>query len=137
MENASAFSIETAQGAATTATSNTIVHAGDCGIYLGGGSSVVSNCIIWQSAAYAIACQGGSLAEASGCNDLFGSGAAEYLGCTPPETDISLDPLFCDAPSGEYTLRVDSPCSPVNSVPGCGLVGAFDATCPPPGTAGP
>jgi len=129
LENAGAFSIQTLAGARTNATSNTIVHAGDCGIYIGGGPALVQNCIVWNSANYAIACQGGSLADGSGCNDTFASGTDEYLNCTPnPETDVSLDPLFCDAPNGDYSLRAESPCAPGNSVPGCGLIGAFLAT---------
>jgi len=129
LQNAISFSIEVLAGARVTATSNTIVHAGDCGIYLGGGSAVVQNCIVWNSANYAIACQGGSLDSSSGCNDTFASGTDEFLNCMPnPDTDVNLDPLFCDAPNGDYSLRAESPCAPGNSVPGCGLVGAFLAT---------
>jgi hypothetical protein len=131
MENASLFSIRTEAGGKVTATSNTIVHAGDCGIYLGGGASTIRNCIIWSSARYAIACAGGSLASESGCNDTFASGTEEYLDCVPPESDFSVDPLFCDAPSGDYFLQVNSFCAPGNN-PDCGLVGKYFATCQPP-----
>jgi hypothetical protein len=43
-------------------------------------------------------------------------------------TDLFVDPEFCDAENGDFTVSVDSPCLPENSN-GCGLIGAFGEGC--------
>ncbi|MCK4680296.1 T9SS type A sorting domain-containing protein, partial [bacterium] len=44
--------------------------------------------------------------------------------------NFSLDPLFCDAGNGDFTLAGDSPCLPPNN--SCGvLIGAHGQGCPP------
>ncbi len=40
-----------------------------------------------------------------------------------------LDPLFCDASGGDFTLAADSPCAPANSPFGCNLIGALPVGC--------
>jgi hypothetical protein len=43
--------------------------------------------------------------------------------------NISADPLLCDAANGDYRLDAASPCAPLNSPAGCGLIGALDVGC--------
>ncbi len=71
-------------------------------------------------------------ATASGnCNNLYENGA-DWSPCWNSGPDESgnqqLDPLFCDAEAGDYSLRSDSPCSPEYSN-GCGQIGAFGVEC--------
>ena len=81
------------------------------------------------SANFGIACvQGALLLDGSGCNDVFESVSGPYLGCTASETDFDLDPEFCNAYRGVYTLFDTSPCAAANSG-GCGRIGARDVGC--------
>jgi hypothetical protein len=45
--------------------------------------------------------------------------------------NFNQDPLFCDAPTGDFTIDASSPCAPGNN-PACGLVGAWDVGCDSP-----
>ncbi len=50
---------------------------------------------------------------------------AMYLG---ENCNFAADPLFCDAPGGDYRLHADSPCAPAGN--GCGtLIGALPVGC--------
>ncbi len=61
------------------------------------------------------------------CNNAFGNAAGDFFGGTTG-TNLSLDPLFCSAIGGDYTLAANSPCLPTNNT--CGLlIGAFGAGC--------
>ena len=63
------------------------------------------------------------------CNDVWGEGQSYMGDCWSLEGidgNFSADPLFCDAPNGDYRLSAGSPCA---SAPGCGLVGALDIGC--------
>ena len=42
------------------------------------------------------------------------------------------DPLFCDAPLGDYTVQPASPCLPGQGPVGCELIGRFDLGCDSP-----
>jgi hypothetical protein len=57
---------------------------------------------------------------------------AEGASCGPDGAALFADPLFCDAQSGDYTLRSDSPCIPTQGPAGCGLIGAFGLGCEVP-----
>jgi hypothetical protein len=74
------------------------------------------------------------------CSDLFGNPGGNYGGVLADQTglngNISADPLFCDAPGGEYTLDAISPCLPWNNDCheqmgafgwGCGVTAAEEA----------
>jgi len=56
----------------------------------------------------------------------------------PTTTDsggnISEDPLFCDAESGDYRVRSDSPCAPGGHPDGdtCAFIGALPVGCSAP-----
>lgn len=69
-----------------------------------------------------------------GCCDIYGNSGGDELpdGVIEVWENISLDPLFCGiAGSGNYYLRSDSPCLPLN-YPGkffCGVIGAYPGGC--------
>jgi predicted outer membrane repeat protein len=66
------------------------------------------------------------------CTDVFGNLGGDWTYCIAGEAGVNgnmtLDPLFCDAASGDFGLRADSPCAPPG-VTGCGLLGALPVTC--------
>ncbi|MEZ4652744.1 MAG: right-handed parallel beta-helix repeat-containing protein [Candidatus Eisenbacteria bacterium] len=65
------------------------------------------------------------------CNDVWSSGASEYAGWPDPtgtDGNVSADPLFCDASSGDFSIDASSPCAPAQS-DGCGLIGAYGIGC--------
>ena len=68
------------------------------------------------------------------CCNMFGG---SYGGVEPENGNFSADPLFCDASTGNFTLRSDSPCLPGNhpDAADCGLIGAFGEGCPGPTAA--
>ncbi len=67
------------------------------------------------------------------CNDVWGNAQGNYGRDCPDLTgidgNISVDPLFCDAPARDLTLDARSPCAPALSPPGCGLIGAWPVAC--------
>jgi len=71
----------------------------------------------------------------SSCSDIYGNAGGDWVGCLDElihiENNFSEDPLFCDAPGGDFTLDVPSPCTAANA-PACGLVGAWDIGCDTP-----
>ena len=78
-------------------------------------------------------CETGGVATLS-CCDVYGNAGGDYVGCIAElegtDGNISADPLFCDAGSGDYTIRGDSPCADENN-PGCGRIGALGVGCYP------
>jgi hypothetical protein len=66
------------------------------------------------------------------CCDIFGNTGGDWIGCIADQYgingNISEDPLFCDATTGDFTLDAASPCAPENSG-GCGLIGAWPVGC--------
>jgi len=104
------------------------------GMWLASPDPVISRTIV----AYSLA--GGGiwytyepLREASiTCCNVFDNVGGNYGGQVSDQTgnndNISQEPQFCDAPSGDLTLYNTSPCAPANS--SCGqLVGAEDVDC--------
>jgi hypothetical protein len=65
------------------------------------------------------------------CCDVFGNTGGDDLCGTDLGGNFSLDPLFCDAENGDYTLDGCSPCLPGNHPHGvdCGLIGALGQGC--------
>lgn len=60
-----------------------------------------------------------------GCNDLFGNiGGNVIVGGVDLGTNISLDPLFCNAAGDDYSLQGSSPCLFGGA---CGQIGAVGA----------
>lgn len=64
------------------------------------------------------------------CSDVYGNQNGDWVGCFAGQSGVngnfSLDPLFCEPDSLDFTLAASSPCL---SALGCGLVGAFGEGC--------
>jgi predicted outer membrane repeat protein len=66
------------------------------------------------------------------CCDIYGNTAGDWSDCVVDQLgvngNISVDPIFCDVETGDFTLREDSPCAEENN-PGCGLIGSWPVAC--------
>lgn len=119
--DAAPFGVFCLFGAHPTIVGNTIVGAGDCGIYASSSSPSVRRNIIFDSANWGIACFGEPYPSLS-CNALFASGNDDYSPeCPGDSTDVRSDPLFCDLTS--YGVMPNSPCAAANAG-ACGRIGA-------------
>jgi hypothetical protein len=70
------------------------------------------------------------------CCDIYGNVGGDWTGCIADQLgldgNLSADPLFCNAPSGDWSLQECSPCLPGNHPDGydCGgVIGAFGSGC--------
>ncbi len=63
------------------------------------------------------------------CCDLYGNEGGDWIGSIAEQLgqagNISLDPLFCAAEEGDFTLAAESPCAPGE----CDLIGAWPVAC--------
>jgi predicted outer membrane repeat protein len=105
------------------------------GIYLDGASTIDldTSIIAFSTDGEGIA-QWGFTPQSISCTDIYGNADGDWVGPFAPlqgvNGNFSLDPLFCDAAGGDFTLAGDSPCLPPNNT--CGvLIGAHDQGCPP------
>ena len=77
---------------------------------------------------------GGTATAVLSCSDVVGNAGGDWVGCIAGQAgtngNFSADPLFCSAPSGDYTISANSPCAPPGAT-GCGLVGALGVGCGP------
>jgi len=94
----------------------------------------LTNCIIaFGVVGEAIYCDGDS--PYPSCSDIYGNAGGDWIGCLAGldlvDNNVHEDPLFCDAPSGDFSIDVASPCTAVNA-PACGLVGSWDIGCDTP-----
>lgn len=77
--------------------------------------------------------------------DIYGNVGGDWVGSLADQLgvggNVSLDPLFCDAEAGEFTLREDSPCLPAGNPDGvqigahgqgCEVITGVAATATPP-----
>lgn len=65
------------------------------------------------------------------CSDLFVSSGLNFVGLPSPigsNGNFSADPLFCNAPLGDFGVFASSPCASANAG-SCHLVGAIDSQC--------
>ena len=86
--------------------------------------AAVDHCVFQgRNESSTLQCAGGARVDA-GCN-LFYPGALP-LACSSDPTNVVADPQFCDAPNGDFHVRVGSPCLPPGSPPGCGPIGIHD-----------
>ena len=120
--------IGSGNGARITIESNTF-YANEAlygaSINLGPASATVRKNIIAGSMGAGLRCDGPSVV--SGCNDYWGN-QSDCEGCTfNPESDMTVDPLFCDAAHGDFHLEEGSPC---DDHPACGRIGAYGLGCP-------
>ena len=107
------------------------------GIYLEGCSltwTIENTIIAFGRDGVAIRCEDQNVTAIMSCSDVFGNERGDWVGCIAGQQgvdgNISEDPLFCDAPNGDFTLRIDSPCAPAHSG-GCGLIGVLPVGCGP------
>jgi hypothetical protein len=65
------------------------------------------------------------------CTDIFGNEGGDWVGSIADQVDrrgnLESDPLFCDAPSGDYGIDGNSLCTPWAS--GCRWIGARPVSC--------
>ncbi len=128
LESAGLFAVHVVNGADPLVENNTIVDAGDCGIYTAAATPVCRNNIIAGSANWGIACFSapppGITLE---CNVLYNSATGHYSPeCPSAPTDLDADPMFCETES--YTLLVGSPCAAAKAG-ACGAIGAVEDIC--------
>jgi hypothetical protein len=100
-------------------------------IELPGSSTLdMTNSIVALTPGHVVGCHQGSNAVLA-CCDLYHNGE-NWTGCIADQLgvngNISVDPLFCDAPGGDLTLESASPCAPENN-PECGQIGAWPVGC--------
>lgn len=83
----------------------------------------------------ALSCEDGSGNATLQCCDLYGNQGGDWVGCIADQAEvegnISVDPLFCEADAGDFSLADESPCSEENN-PTCGQVGAWPVGCESP-----
>jgi len=96
-----------------------------------GASVTLERCLIaFGARSDAVGCRSGATVQVL-CSDVHGNAGGDWVGCLEGLEGLggnfTADPLFCDAPAGDLSLREDSPCLP--EATGCGLVGAFGVGC--------
>jgi hypothetical protein len=94
----------------------------------------VLNCVVvFAPAGEPVYCTAGGSATLY-CCDVYGNTDGDWVGCIAGQFEvdgnISVDPLFCDLPGGDFALTPDSPCVPYTPPNGeCDLVGALGVGC--------
>jgi len=121
------YGVQCAGFGTVTVRRNTIVGAGDCGIYSVNAAPLCERNILVGNRNFGIACYGIPL-PSLGCNVLFDNGADYSSQCGPGGDDQQIDPLFCD--EDLYLLSPESPCAPANAGD-CEAIGAVEASCTP------
>jgi len=106
------------------------------GIYLAYADAELDRVIVaFGQGAMAIHCADANSVPVLSCCDIFGNTHGDWTDCIADQLggngNISADPLFCNLPAGDITLRPDSPCAPEYSS-GCGLIGAWPVMCSDP-----
>ncbi len=80
----------------------------------------------------ALVCDPATATISVSCTDIHSNVGGDWTGCIAGlagmEGNISLDPLFCNLMNNDLRLQPESPCAPEHSG-GCGLIGAWPATC--------
>ncbi|MBW1757901.1 MAG: right-handed parallel beta-helix repeat-containing protein [Deltaproteobacteria bacterium] len=103
------------------------------GVWCDSGLTLTNSIIAFGLVGEAVYCDGAP--PFSSCSDIYGNAGGDWVGCLDElihiENNFSEDPLFCDAPGGDFTIDVASPCTAANA-PACGLVGAWDIGCDTP-----
>lgn len=71
----------------------------------------------------------GAFRGAVAMNDVFANGGAAFSGPIPHGVNLEVDPLYCEALTGDFHVRQDSPCGVLGPF---GIIGAFGIGCLPP-----
>jgi len=91
----------------------------------------LANCLVAFGAGEALSCD---VAPQIECCDIYGNTGGDWTGdiagLLGQFGNISADPYFCDAATGDLTLREDSPCLAANN--DCGDMGALGEGCEAP-----
>ena len=91
---------------------------------------IENSIVAFGSSGPAVTCVWSSVDVA--CCDLYGNAGGDWVGCVANQEsgfgNIHLNPEFCDAASGDLTVRADSPCAAKNS-PECGQIGSEPVGC--------
>jgi predicted outer membrane repeat protein len=124
----------------------TFVHNTNCGSSMGGGALYfeMAGAVELENTVIAFCDSGPAISynwydppalDLTCCN-IFGNAGGDWIGVIAGQYgikgNISSDPLFCDALSGDFTLQTCSPCLPGNHPYGydCGLpMGAYWSGC--------
>jgi len=141
---------------ASTADSNVVVDAGGRGLVMldvNSDGGAIRNNTVYRSGSHGLSVNGGAggsttiernIASANlgaglswsgtgtrtlGCNDWHANAGGNTVGTAAGATDVSLNPLFCNAPAGDVSL---SSVSPVLNLAGCGRLGALGLGCSTP-----
>lgn len=110
---------------------NTVYRSGSHGLSVTGGSGGTTT--IERNISSANLGAGlswsGTGARTLGCNDWHANSGGTTVGTVAGASDVSLNPLFCNAPAGDVSL---SSVSPVLDLLGCGRLGALGQGCSTP-----
>lgn len=107
-----------------------------CGgiLTINGAFVALTNSIISHSpGCQAVHAAGGGAIVAS-CSDVYGNDGGNWTdgleGQLGSNGNIAIDPLYCNAAEGDFTIASNSPCAPFSEPnPECDLIGAFDVGC--------
>ena len=102
-------------------------NTGTGAIIVNSASLTIERTIIAFNNADAMLCFRGGSATVS-CSDLYGNLSDTFCGVNGGQ-NFSSDPLFCNAPAGDYSIASSSPATPTNS-PCSQLVGALPPCLP-------
>lgn len=96
----------------TTIANSTICGNGGSGLYSNYGLVTLINTIVAFNAASGLKGTSTSFTAGTSHNDVYANVTGNYAGFTPPagQGNLSLDPLFIDAATGNYRLQGGSPC---------------------------
>jgi len=96
----------------------------------GGAVNLANSIVAFNPVGTALGC-GGTGQMTIVCSDLFGNTGGDGLACattSPTDGNVFVDPWFCAAAGGDFSLQAHSPCLPANNT--CGVnMGAVGQGC--------
>ena len=124
----------------TTTITRTTIADNETAANLGGGIScfafaspvIESSIIAFNGPGVGLYCGDPSSVPVVLCSDVYGNEDGDGICGVDSTGNFSVDPQFCDLPSGDFSLAPGSPCLPGNHPSGapCGQIGAHGAgTC--------
>jgi hypothetical protein len=94
-------------------------------------TTVENSIVVSSEGGSPVACNAAGATPRFICSDIYGNEAGDWTGCIASQAaldgNFSADPLFCEVPLGDFTVREDSPCAPTGP---CGQVGPNGVGCP-------
>ncbi len=108
-------------------------HGSGITIGFGGHPVLINTVVAFSPHGEAIHCALGGSSPWLECCDVYGNAGGDWVDCiadaAPSNGNFSLDPLFCDWPAGDLSVRADSPCAPSPGSTGCGVLGDVTVGC--------